>query len=179
MPDFESLEYQLNAANVTLSPAEAQGLLCGLLCHSGKDVRAHWISELLEEECIDSSLEKLQASLGKLYIETSAAMQDQEFSFNPLLPDDKRPISERGQGLCDWCQGFLYGIGLSGKKLEKALSELGREGLKDLTEVTRMDINALDASNENEEAFMELAEFLRVAVLTIYSDLATQRNQAQ
>ncbi|VAX11673.1 FIG001590: Putative conserved exported protein precursor [hydrothermal vent metagenome] len=175
MPDFESLENQFDAANIILGPAEAQGLLCGLLCHSGGDMRARWISELLDGK----AMQEFHDSLSELYAETSAGLQDQDFGFRPLLPDDERPMSERGRGLCDWCQGFLYGLGLSGKNMEKALSELGREGLKDLTEVTRLNIDTMEAGEENEQAILELAEFLRVAVLTIYGELTEQREQVQ
>ena len=31
--------------------------------------------------------------------------------FEPLLPDDESPLSERADALSLWCQGFLYGLG--------------------------------------------------------------------
>jgi len=175
MLDFETIERQLGAAKVDLSPAEAQGLLCGLLCHSKGDARGVWVNELLDEGLPEASLKKLQTVLEQLYSKTSEAMSDQEFGFEPLLPHDKCSISERSQALSTWCQGFLYGFGLSASNMEKRLSDLGREALRDLTEITRMDTELVEESDENEAAFIELQEFLRVVIMTIYDDLAVQR----
>jgi len=175
MPDFETIERQLGAAKVDLNPAETQGLLCGLLCHSKGDARGIWLNELLEEDLPSASLKKLQTVLDKIYSRTNEAMNDQEFGFEPLLPHDKCSISERSQALSSWCQGFLYGLGLSAKSIEKKLSDLGQEALRDLTEITRMDTELVEESDENEAAYVELQEFLRVVVMTIYTDLAMQR----
>ncbi len=176
MLDFETIERQLGAAKVDLSPAEAQGLLCGLLCHSKGDARGIWVNELLDEGLPPASLNKLQSVLDALYSSTSKSINNQEFGFEPLLPHDKCSISERSQALSTWCQGFLYGFGLSGNNMEKRLSDLGHEALKDLTEITRMDTELVEESDENEAAFVELDEFLRVVVMTIYEDLAAQRD---
>ncbi|MFC1602087.1 UPF0149 family protein [Pseudomonadota bacterium] len=175
MSDFEMIERQLGAAKVDLSPAEVQGLLCGLLCHTKGDARGKWINELLDEGLPSASLTKLQTVLDKIYSQTIEAMNDQEFGFQPLLPHDKCSVTERSQALSTWCQGFLYGFGLSTNKVEKGLSDLSQEALKDLTEITRMDTDLVEESDENEAAFIELEEFLRVVVMTIYDDLAALR----
>jgi len=175
MPDFETIEQQLDTAKVDLNPAEAQGLLCGLLCHANREARNRWIDELLDEGLPSTSLKTLQTVLDALYSETHAALKDPDFGFEPMLPDDKSSISARSQALSSWCQSFLYGLGLSTKNVGKSLSELGQEALKDLTEITRMDTDLVEESEENEAAFSELEEFLRVVVITIYEDLAPQR----
>ncbi len=175
MSDFETIEQQLSAAKIDLNPAEAQGLLCGLLCHARENARSRWLDELLEEGLPSASLDKLQVVLEMLYSKTCETLRDQNFGFEPMLPNDKCSISNRSQALSLWCQGFLYGLGLAKKNLEKRLSELGREALRDLTEITRMDIELVEESDENEAAFIELQEFLRVVVITIYEDLAAQR----
>jgi len=176
MLDFETIERQLGAAKVDLSPAEAQGLLCGLLCHSKGDARGVWANELLDEGLPLASVKKLQSVLEALYATTHQAINDQEFGFEPLLPHDKCSTSERSQALSIWCQGFLYGFGLSANNMEKRLSDLAREALRDLTEITRMDTELVEESDENEAAFVELEEFVRVAIMTIYDDLAIQRD---
>jgi len=175
MPDFENIEQQLNAAKVDLNPAEAQGLLCGMLCHARENVQSRWFDELLEEGLPPASLNKLQAVLEALYSKTCEALNNQDFGFEPMLPNDKCSISGRSQALSVWCQGFLYGLGLAKKDVETRLSDLGREALRDLTEITRMDTELVEESEENEAAFIELQEFLRVVVITIYEDLAAQR----
>ena len=175
MHDFEYIERRLDAAHVLSSPAEAQGLLCGLLCPSGHDVRRQWIGELLDDEAAAASAGDARDALAGLYTGTLSSLEDPGFAFSPLLPDAKRPIAERWRALTEWCQGFLYGLGLAGVNLEKALREQGREALKDLTEITRMDADAAGEDEEHEEALAELEEFVKVAVLLIYEDLAARR----
>ncbi len=171
MPDFETIEEQFNAAKTDLNPAEAQGLLCGLLCHARENVRSRWVDELLPA----ASLNRLQAVLDELYSKTCAALNDQNLGFEPILPDETCSISGRSQALSLWCQSFLYGLGLAAKNVEKGVSSLGQEALRDLTEITRMDTELVEESDENEAAFIELSEFLRIAVITIYEELAAQR----
>ena len=171
MPDFETLEQQFDAAKIDLSPAEAQGLLCGLLCHARGDVRGRWLDELLPA----TSLNSVQTVLDELYSKTCEALNDQDFGFEPMLPNDRCSLSGRSQALSLWCQSFLYGLGLASKNVEKGVSSLGREALRDLTEITRMDTELMEESDENEAALIELTEFLRMAVITIYEELAAQR----
>ena len=175
MLDFEHIEGQLAAARVLSSPAEAQGLLCGLLPLSGRDVRQQWIEELLDTDASASSID-VQGALAELYTETLSSLEDSDFDFTPLLQDDKRPIAQRAQALCDWCQGFLYGLGLVGVNLEKELTNQGREALKDLTEITRMDVEGAEDNEEHEDGFTELEEFVKVAVLLVYEELASKRD---
>jgi hypothetical protein len=60
----------------------------------------------------------------------------------------------------------LYGLGLSGVSERRFSGEI-REALRDLAEITRMDQQKMEASEESEEAYMELSEFIRVAAMLV------------
>ena len=81
------------------------------------------------------------------------------------------PIQQRGQAVSNWCQGFLYGVGLSGIDPEAQLSEATREALTDFSEISRLDVDALEDDDEEDDALIEITEFLWVAAMLVHSDL--------
>jgi uncharacterized protein YgfB (UPF0149 family) len=98
--------------------------------------------------------------------------------FAPLLPDDDTPLRERADALSLWCQGFLYGLG-SGTTPDpgKVSSEAG-EIIRDLTEITHVGVEADEENEENEAAFAEVVEFVRVGVQLLFVELAPARGEA-
>lgn len=94
----------------------------------------------------------------------------ENYGFQPLLPDDDAPLEERLFSLANWCAGFLNGIGCA---LDAAAAKTllkDDETLADFTEITNMDFNASD-TNENEALYVELVEYVRMAVLNIHENL--------
>ncbi len=174
--DIETVDRWLAAAHISVAAAEVQGLLCGLLCALGGDVRERWLGELFNAEATGiETLPAPQDMLGRLYTQTAAGLEDPELGFSPLLPDDAQPLSQRAQAVNDWCQGFLYGLGVAGGKAQRVLSDEGKEMLRDFSEITRMDAASVEASEENEQALTEVIEFIRVAVMLVYAELAARR----
>ena len=168
--DYQTLADRLGSAEVALSPAETHGTLCGLICAgSGDDAEARWLdavfgpADVLAEE---SRRDWLGAAS-----RTREAIEGPGLGFSPLLPQDDRPLIERAAALHEWTQGFLYGLGLAGIS-EKGLSGQAREVLKDFAEITRMDLDALEGSEEDEEALEELREFVWVAAMLVYEESA-------
>lgn len=170
--DYERTERQLAKGGIDSSLAETQGLLCGLLCTTTGDVRKRWLDELFTELEADSPAVKVCGqTLAELYNHTRTSLDDTELGFSPLLPDDNQPLQRRLEGLVDWCQGFLYGIGLSGRKLDKQLSEQGQEAIRDISEITRLDTQATEENEDNEQALFELEEFIRMGILMLHAEL--------
>ena len=85
---------------------------------------------------------ELAAGLRDLARHTLAEIQGSGLGFTVLLPDESRPLVERATGLYDWVRGFLFALGLLGLA-EPDLSAQGREVLRDFTNLTRMDLDAL------------------------------------
>jgi len=65
-------------------------------------------------------------------------------------PGESAPLGEQALLVYDWVRGFLYALGLVGLS-ESDLSEQGREILRDLTAITRMDLDDLEEGEENEQ----------------------------
>jgi uncharacterized protein YgfB (UPF0149 family) len=97
--------------------------------------------------------------------------------FDLLIPSDDRPIEERTQALTAWCSGFLYGLGSSGAADPQRLPGDIGEIVRDLTEITRADVDATDTVEANESALAELVEFVRVGVQLVFDELEPLRER--
>jgi yecA family protein len=170
-PPYEHLERQLARVGLEFGAAEAHGLLCGLLCSGQKDAQQRWLDQLLEETADgDLLVNECRRALDELYRHTKSELHDPGLGLRPLLPEDNQPLHQRAIALSEWCQGFLYGLGLSGLD-QKRLSTATRDALQDLSQITRMDIKALDESEQDEEDLVEISEFVWVAAMLLFQDL--------
>ena len=152
-----------------ISAAEAHGILTGMLCVHGNADGRQWLAVLFDaDELPDSGTDK--DLLLDLCEQTRQALRDDDFAFELLLPDDDADLSERALALGEWCQGFLYGVGYQTADAEWP-GESG-EVLRDLLEIARLDA---DADGEADEAaFMEINEFVRIAVQMIQGEFKQQ-----
>ncbi|MCW8926575.1 MAG: UPF0149 family protein, partial [Xanthomonadales bacterium] len=92
---------------------------------------------------------------------------------------DNELLEERTMALASWCSGFLAGLGSSGKDLTQALSEEANEALRDFHEISKAVVADTRETEEEETAFVELVEYLRVAVLMIQEDMRAPDAQDQ
>jgi hypothetical protein len=166
------LQYQdIEHAPAGQMPAdEAHGLLCGLLCARGGQVAAHWLELIAEAQCDDADPVRREL-LRRLHDETLEALQAGDMRFQPMLPDDQCGVAERAAALARWCQGFLYGLGVG--RLPRALPVNVREILADFKEIARAVGDDAAAGEDDEAAWAELVEFVRVSVQLVFDELAT------
>jgi hypothetical protein len=113
--------------------------------------------------------------LGQLYLATRDQISDEGYTFTPYLPDDGLSLPERAKCLSEWCQGFLYGLGLAGID-RKALQGDAKEVILDIAEFTKLDYENITSDEASELAYVELQEYLRVATLLIWEELSSMRN---
>lgn len=163
---YQAVEDVLLANEAPGGAAEAHGMLAGLLCADASADAEQWLAEVFDEAHEDLSASEL-ATLRELYDETLKRLDAVDFSFQLFLPDDQASLVERAEALSDWCQGFLYGIGHVGQGRE--WPEDCAEVLRDLADISRLDSNA--SGEEDEAAYAEISEFVRVAVQLVRGDL--------
>ena len=96
--------------------------------------------------------------------------ETENYGFQPFLPEDDRPLEERLFGLSNWCTGFLNGIGSALDSIAAKSLLKGDDTIEDFTEITKIDFNASD-TNENEALYIELVEYVRLAVLNMHEEL--------
>ncbi len=157
----------ITECNSDLSAAEAHGMAAGMLCVNAETLSSYWLAELLDDAKPVS--DEGRQLLARLFEETRRLLASDEFAFALFLPDDDTLLSGRVSALKSWCQGFLYGVGTA--HLTADYSSDVREILKDISEFTRLDNMA--EGEEDENAFVEITEYLKSVVLLLRDDLTT------
>lgn len=169
--DFETLDSMLKAHPELESPAFIQGLLAGMVCGDSQTSETDWIKRLLEEADTRSVKEGFLVALHALYGETLKGLNGDGFELDLCLPDEKVGLDWRARSLSQFCEGFLYGMGLTAGK-SKALAGDPAELLEDFSQIAQLDTTELAETDDEDEAnFVELVEFVKVGVLTIHETL--------
>lgn len=158
--DYDALAAAVADNSAALGVAACHGVLSGMLCVNPRVPMHDWLVEVLGDEQAQALDSRSQAMLAALFEQTRVDLESFEFDFDLLLPDDEVELQERAEALSHWCQGFLQGLGsLSGPLV---CGEDGKEVLNDLYQIANLQTQGL--TDEDEESYFELAEYLRVAV---------------
>jgi len=177
LPDFERAlrlgHGELDAGEL----AESHGLLCGLVCRESSQNPGDFLQQLAAMRLVVDPDEALNAVLTEAWRSTVAQFDDEEMGFVLWLPDDDEPLEERTVALARWCSGFLAGLGSAGQL--DALSSEAREAIGDLQEIARAELATPDAEgppdNEDESAYAEIVEYVRVVALVLREDFRGPR----
>lgn len=166
--DFDDIANQLVAEGAEESPAFLHGGICGVYAAAGA---------VTAEDCLAATSQALELGLHgeladtclRLADVTRRAMEDEEFDFHPLLPDDDTELPLRVQALADWSRGFLAAYALM--VADSAGSGLGEETseiLKDVAAIAGAGHESDGDTEDDENHFYELTEYLRFASLNLY-----------
>jgi uncharacterized protein YgfB (UPF0149 family) len=171
---YDRLAHCLSDGPLSASPAEVHGILCGLICAGHPRAEAVWLAEVepvaSEGDLLaQASTKECRRQLDALARRTRDDIEGPGLGFVPLLPPDDDPLRARAEAVYDWCRGFLYALGVAGIG-EQDLSEQTREVFRDFGNITRMDLNGLDDGEDNEDALMEVTEFIWVAAMLVYEE---------
>ena len=173
LPDYFAFNTLLENNHFPLSAAECHGLATGVLCVTDDANSA--VTALLDllpnEEISLTAYEAIQTTMTTLCMSTAAQLADTDFGFRLLLPDDDSPLAQRSTAISQWCQSFISGLGEGGVKFESDYAKELQEIITDLVAISQVDTKTITESEEEEIAFTELAEYVRVAAITIYTDL--------
>lgn len=167
---YGDLHEALGRADANAGAAEAHGILCGMLCAEQGADRAAWLKEVLGDDQAGSNLLLRDAvqQLDRMLDATLRQMGDGMLELRLLLPDDEQPLDERVAALGAWCEGFLLGISRAQSSGKSTLSEDVRELLDDLIEITKVDPQELEDSQDDERSYAEVVEYVRMGVLLAF-----------
>jgi len=171
---YHELQHKLTTANASADAAEVHGVICGVIS-SNQELPVYWFDELFDQaEEGDLLVADCKTEVESLYSNTIRQIEDAGLGMQLLLPDDETSLATRAQAVSQWCQGFLYGMGLSGDAFEQQLSDEAKEALEDIASFTRMDIGGIEESEEEEDALVEITEFIWVASMLIRETLLSK-----
>ncbi len=191
MPDFHHAlllsRGHLNAGDL----AECHGVLCGLICRDGGITHNNYLAQLATLQLVVEPPKALSELFVDAHISTLQQLADMDLGFNLWLPDDDQPLFERTEALAQWCTGFLAGLGLGGAL--PVLSEEGSEALEDLRQIAKAsypqvgmtdderaavlemeadaDEDVDEGEQDDENAFMEVVEYVRVVTLMLCEEM--------
>lgn len=176
---YDELDSALRRCGSTWDAAQTHGLLTGRLVVAGTPAGPEWLQQVLEgtngEDALRKECEKM---LDSLYQGTYWQLTERLSEFYPLLPDDTTDTDLRTQAMAHWSEAFLHGLVSS--RHEQALKErLAAEPLsdiiRDMLQITRAAIDEESDEEDNEAAYVEIIEYIRVAAQLAYEELADIR----
>jgi uncharacterized protein YgfB (UPF0149 family) len=172
LPKYEVLSTALREANSQLSAAECHGLIAAALNTQNTALISRYFTDDTELLKDDGEFAEL---ISQLVHVSAEGYRDEDFNFQLLLPDDDAPLRERSRALAEWCGGYVMGLLESGIKDFDSLPEDAAEAIKDLIEISQLDVSMDDGGSEND--LMHLQEYVRVGVQIIYAELTKLREQ--
>ena len=172
---FREIASVLESAGSQVVAAEGHGCLCGALCTSPDYSLERWLEELVAVDEGAADIEPDDA-LRLLFADTQRALRGEEMEFEPFLPDDDDPLERRAIALSHWCQGFLYGFGTGKPTRAEDLNGQVNEVLRDLSHIAAASVDVGAAGEDEEEAYAEVVEYLRVGVQLVHDELAAVRD---
>ncbi|PHM61625.1 YecA family protein [Xenorhabdus ishibashii] len=177
LPNYQSFDEILHQQSVALTAAEMHGLISGLLCsgnHSGGNHDSSWqtlVHDLANDGLAFSQV--LALPLRELYETTFELLDDNNFAFHLLLPDEEAGIFECADALAGWVNHFLLGLGVANPKMiEKPEIQ---EIITDLRNIGMLGYDESEDQEELSQALEEVLEYVRVAVQLCYIALATPK----
>ncbi|MDJ0739877.1 MAG: UPF0149 family protein [Gammaproteobacteria bacterium] len=174
LPEYAAVAAALQRCGLSQCPAELHGFALGMAVGGVPEPLTVWQHELYAAfDPNDVLANECRALLDRVFAATFIA--DDTMALELLLPQDIVVDSTRVGAVRDWCQGFLFGLGLAGETVAARLSSDSRELLSDFSEFTRLDSDDVDNSDANRAALIEIEEYLREGVMLIRDELARQR----
>lgn len=144
--------------------AETHGVVVGLLAGAPRQSDSELAEQLSKLQVGDWNSSRIQEQLGPAISTLRSELASPDMDFKPLLPTDDRPLEERTVCLASWASGFLAGFGAGAPTLQNPDAS---EALRLLEQIARAGIDPEADEEEQEQAYAELSEFVRVATLLL------------
>lgn len=172
LPTYSKISTTLASDKISISPAEMQGLLFGMLCAGFCEENGSWM-QILQEVTNDDKpwpLSSIQLATDCFNMALNQ-LTDSKISLELLLPENQSSFLQRAEALTQWVSAFMTGFGLvhinSGK-----LSKDAMEIFNDLTSIAQLGIDE-DASDAEQEELLEVViEHVKMCALTLYVECA-------
>ncbi|MDR3491044.1 MAG: UPF0149 family protein [Gammaproteobacteria bacterium] len=166
LPAYDELAETLSSVESPFQPADVHGLMCGIICANPDDPNSRWEKIIFDSKKDFEILEPFE----HLYSASYELMNQFSFEFNLLLPSDDVDINVRAEALGLWCQGFLTGLQQAAISLKDHTNIELTDAIKDITEIAQISYGDIPSTDEDETAYFELVEYIRLIVLMIFQE---------
>jgi uncharacterized protein YgfB (UPF0149 family) len=176
-PQLPEMNDVLRLARDSTTPAdlsECHGVASGLICRLTEPHQAEFVETMRALQIWDDSRAEFGRALIAMFDSAAAQLADPGFAFQPWLPDDGRSLTERTEALGQWCTGFLAAMGAGGEL--GTLSDEAAEALEDLRQIAQAGMSPDTDSEEEEAAYVEIVEYVRVVAMMLREDFRGPRD---
>ncbi|MCP4410599.1 MAG: UPF0149 family protein [Gammaproteobacteria bacterium] len=170
--NYDDIDNALRQAESQYSASGCQGVACGMLVVDNASSASAWIGEMIEDaDSADLPGIETRQILNRFFDTTREQLGNAEMSFTLLLPQDEQvSLHQRVEEVTRWCEGFLCGMAIAGLTDDNTLEQDSAEILSDIVEISKAWVGE-DRDEENEAAYSELVEYLRVGALLLREEL--------
>lgn len=176
LPNYDDFVELIAVLSLSQSASELHGMMCGYLC-AGADSQGEAYLRALSGSKKDEATRAVTLAMFSIYTVSQQQINNFDFEFELLLPDDDQPLSERALAFSEWCEGFTQGLTMSGIDLDQFYDEEAQEALQHLMEFAELDCDTMDIEEEDEKALMEVSEYARMAVIRLHGDLVMNERE--
>lgn len=171
---YQQLGAQLDSQGILISPAETHGVVLGMMSVKPQVIQADevlvTIMQLNEEEKVDDEKSFLQF-LAVMVEQVREMLFSQGFDVQLLLPQDDNNLEDQTLALSYWCRGYVFGLVAAGLQDFKTLPKDAAEIIQDILQISEINTDLDEQGNEEEKAFFELEQFVRVGVQLVFEEL--------
>lgn len=172
LPDFEHTLAMAQGNFDASELSECHGVACGLLCRQHRATFDAFMTLLKTLEIIvEAPADGFSGTLEDLFGSSREQLADENMGLTLWLPEDREILEERTIALSQWCSGFLAGLGGGGKEALTTLSEDANDAIGDLAQIAKAEVLDTEESEEDENAFVEIVEYVRIVTYMIREDL--------
>ena len=171
LPDFEHTLAMTQGNLDAPELAECHGVACGLLCRLARSNFDAYMNLLATLELVHAPAEGFLGTLEDLFNSSAEQLADDNMGLTLWLPEDDEILEERTMALSQWCAGYLAGLGAGGKEALASLSEDATDAVSDLQQISKAEVLDTEESEEDENAFVEIVEYIRIVVYMIREEL--------
>jgi len=140
-----------------------------------------WFGPLVDPLLTDmvSTQNNSRHLLLELYTLSAKKIVDMAFDFHLLLPHDNEDLALRAKALGGWCEEFIIGLSFAGVDVADLPSTGAQDVFIRFTEISKIDYENVNMTEEDECAFVDLQEYICMAVFMIYSEFAIVQSEAK
>ncbi|MBL7481491.1 UPF0149 family protein [Legionella bononiensis] len=176
LPEYTDFAESIAVLSLSISGSELHGMMCGYLCAGADSQGEAYLRALLNNKKDEESRNALLVMFS-VYTISQQQINNFDFEFEMLLPDDNESLVERAQAFSEWCEGFTQGLTMAGVGADQFYEEEAQEALQHIIEFAELDCETLDVDEEDEKALMEVSEYARLAVIRLHGDLVMNERE--
>ncbi|GLT14959.1 YecA family protein [Vibrio algivorus] len=173
LPDYNQALTELTSASLSVTPAELQGLIVGMLSGGISTSNDNWKTILFDYTNDGMGWPMSASTLAETICSFSMReLGGTSMELTMLLPSDDELLNY-ADAVSEWVNHFISGLGLAGSSLTKLSAET-KEALADLEEISKLGIDEEDDFSEQAILLEQVIEHVKVCVLTIHAELAAK-----